>query len=862
MSGSIYQVGVHLSAHDGISGVLANISKSLLGLHGGVEHLNRGFASLQVGVLGAAAVAAGVKIGHVVENLVEHGFELKHWQAQLSAAGFTAQQVAGATARAWEVAGKNMNTTAAENLKNILELNKATGDLSESMKLLPTFAAAENVIASVKSTDIHSKLTSNSTQTLNFARGLEELGVTQMGKTPEEREANIKKYAAEYIKTMVSSKGLFDGNALYAMTNNSGGAAQNWDMRMATAVAPILGDIMKASKLGNADYMAIRSYQGGHITSEAAKALVENHLARLGGENDADADVYQDTKGYHLKANSHFAAGMETNLWDWSAKILERLKASGIDVTDQKKMNGIINEIGSNKSTSMMMRALMEPLTRLQIEKELKMRDQVGGNAAGALAGEDPWQKLDALHKKWTDFLTALGGPLVAPAIHALDVMTKGINQAAQYLVKNPQTAELISKTLVGLSVGLTALGSVLIGGAIVAAIGPAGWFVVGVTAVGVALNAVNPKAFGTWVDGFKQVMTGLWHMDWGEMKAGFAKEFTGMMQFLPGKVREGLDKLWTGIKNFDFGGMITGIRDTWVGAFKALPQGLQDACKTIVSEIGQWPGRLGAAIKDMGKSLVEKIGDELKSLASKIGGFFGGIFHTSFDGGGTGGGGFIKASYGDGRILPMGGRGDPNASGVTRAGGGDTMYDAIMRAEIPNSKHPYSETLGYGAYGNPGDLTKMTLAQVYAASEAIRRNPRNRTNAGPMGAFQILGSTMMAAARALGYDPKTTLFDASHQQQMARWIATHQGLGAWEGLKVHPREMAAARRANPNRMPGPPPRKHETIIHSPIHLDGKVVAQNTTRHQAREGMFPTAVGGIDGYGSFASPGTPLIDAA
>ena len=42
------------------------------------------------------------------------------------------------------------------------------------------------------------------------------------------------------------------------------------------------------------------------------------------------------------------------------------------------------------------------------------------------------------------------------------------------------------------------------------------------------------------------------------------------------------------------------------------------------------------------------------------------------------------------------------------------------------------------------------------------------------------------------------------------------------------------------------------------VHLDGKIVARNTTRHQVTQGRFPTAVGGIDAFGSFSSPSTPL----
>jgi hypothetical protein len=67
--GAVYNVSIRLAATGGLSGVLASIGKSILGLHGGVRELEHGFGRLKLGIYAAAAMAAGFKLGHLIEDL-------------------------------------------------------------------------------------------------------------------------------------------------------------------------------------------------------------------------------------------------------------------------------------------------------------------------------------------------------------------------------------------------------------------------------------------------------------------------------------------------------------------------------------------------------------------------------------------------------------------------------------------------------------------------------------------------------------------------------------------------------------------------------------------------------------------------
>jgi hypothetical protein len=58
------------------------------------------------------------------------------------------------------------------------------------------------------------------------------------------------------------------------------------------------------------------------------------------------------------------------------------------------------------------------------------------------------------------------------------------------------------------------------------------------------------------------------------------------------------------------------------------------------------------------------------------------------------------------------------------------------------------------------------------------------------------------------------------------------------------------------------PPSRGGAILHASLHLDGEKIGHAVTRAQVASAQFPNAIGGVDTYGSWTSPGTGLIDAA
>ena len=737
---------------------------------------------------GTVPLIAGLGLLDLMKHGVDHALDMEHWSASYKAAGFSDAQISAAKRAAWANAGSNPNASAVDSFKNILELNKATGNLDESMKLLPMFSMAETAMQSIKAEGLHSKFNSSG-QTLNFAKGLEELGVTQMG------EEKIKEYVRELTRTMVSSRGLFDGNALFNMTNNSGGMAASWDMRMATTVAPIIGDIMKHSKLGNADYMITKSYAGGHITSDAVQQLMKYGLT-------AQDDTFQDPKGnWHLKANSQFAKGITSNVWDWSGGVIGKLQAHGVDTSDDKQMDEVMNALGPNKSTTMLLRALLMPNYRGMIGKEMALRDKVPGDAAGVLQQNDPTLKIAALGNKLNDFFTALGSPLIDPAIAALTKLTSGLTSISQFMEAHPTITEA-GTTLTAIAGGLLTLAGAM-------------------------------KMFGFLGGG-------------GGAAAGVAGPGgPGIMSFaLPGFVYgEG--------KN-----LIDKLVPTSPDQDKVLNESPMDRLKSIFHR-SSFDGVIGGSMGDSETIYTGVLAALItygggNGSGSGGGGAFGGA------GGGVGavahairGGHAFKASLG--RALGGGG---------SYTGDGSWM-SAIIRAEGTGAHgNPYDTSLGYLTPSGKS-LSQMTMGEALAWGDHIRLATAigRRTNSSAKGAFQIVNTTQRLAMAALGYGPNTP-FDKPHQDAMANWIRQKQGFGAWEGFKTHPHELQNARKAL--TVPPLPTQSHggEQAM-GDVYLDGQKVGRHLARHMsaalARHHEHPRSSPYHDGTRGYSTPDQHMV---
>ncbi|MCD1645244.1 tape measure protein [Aurantimonas coralicida] len=224
-----------------------------------------------------------------------------------------------------------------------------------------------------------------------------------------------------------------------------------------------------------------------------------------------------------------------------------------------------------------------------------------------------------------------------------------------------------------------------------------------------------------------------------------------------------------------------------WFGISAKADDGTSEAVRTNTKATKD-------ALKPLEESL-KSIDESIKAGPGWLSGMLGpGQISSTLGGGGGNAGGYAGSpAHGAAGARSMGG------------GNGGSLLDLIAQAEGTAGSNGYNTVLGYGAYGSPdAPLTEMTLSEVYEHGLKMRRAQMARGKAwgstsSASGRYQIVGTTMKDAAKALGLNMDETKFDKSTQDAMAQWIAKKQGLGAWEGFKRYPDLRASAEAAMRN---------------------------------------------------------------
>jgi len=131
-----------------------------------------------------------------------------------------------------------------------------------------------------------------------------------------------------------------------------------------------------------------------------------------------------------------------------------------------------------------------------------------------------------------------------------------------------------------------------------------------------------------------------------------------------------------------------------------------------------------------------------------------------------------------------------PGLSETPRTGGMDPRIKAgIFKGE---SGGDYNTLFGFsnrkGGKWDNVRLTDMTVDQAIQFSDprgpyAQWVNGQIGRAATPMGAYQIVGTTLKAAKKALGLTGNERM-DVNTQDMLGKWILDNQGTGAWEGYR------------------------------------------------------------------------------
>jgi hypothetical protein len=588
---SIYRIGMEISMANNVSRVLGAIVAdmgSMLLLQG---KLTQGFATMNRAVMGIGAIIGGAVLAGGLSKLASHGDKLLDQQDKLVRAGMSLNDVLKLQAGFYEKISAAVPTgTAADYLKQFNDLRSVVGaDKAEAVT--PWSMKLEAIIA-------------NATGKSAEGEGFKLWRAMEMTGRSISDPAGTQKLADAFVKDIIGSGGKLDAQTYQTMARRGGVAWANASPEFLAGPMSVVAADLGGETAGTAMMSAYMFMTGANtLSKQQFEVMQKAHLI--------DPNKVTHDKGGRVNVapggiigSDEFAGQGKFDLYGWTKKYLEP-GLHAISGHDRAVFASLLAKVGRNRNVMRMLNMFSDTGFLEQIDKDLAQWKQAHSidQSYGDYITNNPMGVKQAYHSQMESMLQAIGAPMMQaalPVMRSITGMFEGIGRVAN---ANPEAIKAIGYALAGLSAGAITGGLMLIA----AAIGPAGWLVLGIPALAGALaaleqplkNLLKPLApyVGKLVD-----MTGtkysedLYHHDqvWSFVKRlrqrmGYA--FDQEMPKLPADVQPGI------------GAAIKGIAARLNAALSQLGASLGSALPGVVSVPGgtipriKWEGGAGGNV-------------------------------------------------------------------------------------------------------------------------------------------------------------------------------------------------------------------------------------------------------------------------
>lgn len=475
----IYKIGVAIMlTQNGVAPALSLISHQLLGVHRSVNQINAGFGRWRTALIGATGVMVGSTLLGGLAKIASYGEKFLDQQAKLKQLGLTNQQIAEATAKAWELTRTVPGTTVAGNLKTMGEMFNPVG-FEHSLAMSKKMAQLDQVLHLV---------TGKEGSAYTTVKAGELMGVFTDAKTKQFDASGFDRFMDVVGRSAIASHGQVTPAMWLAFAKQAGPGASNLSEDGMMAAMEIMQG-MGGFRAGTAMQALNRQFAGGVMAQRVAK-----ELERVGIAQPGDLEV---KKGGQVVAKNgamkDLAAGLMNNpITAIVDMVLPKLIAAGFDTNE--KLSGEIYRIAGTGPAQRLLYEIMRNSGQMGASIERSKLAMPLDQGLNALNTGSPIAAKGAVEAAFGNMMTALGSEALRAAIPFMMAATTFFNNVGKIAIAHPTAMKIIGE-------GLAAIGVVLVGAggvAILAAIGPVGWIALGIGALGVAI--VNFKSIWAWL--------------------------------------------------------------------------------------------------------------------------------------------------------------------------------------------------------------------------------------------------------------------------------------------------------------------------------------------------------------------------
>lgn len=524
---NVYEIFTKITMQNAVSGVMATIARDVLHLEGGIGRLSKAFGELgrtSVAMAGGLSAAGGLGIAYGLKSAVEHAKELGHQLVQVQRTGISAAEYAKAYDVIMKLPSAVPGTTSAGGAKVWAELFSVLG-ADETTKNLDRLSAFTMSLANTKGIGFNEA----AENLRDMVRSADLLRKFVDPKTHQVSHERLEHFLEIGARVITATRGVV-GPATWLALAQQGGPVLSTMSDEGLMTMGIVAQYMKGLRAGTALTSAFQQFGGGIMRQSSAEEAAALGLIGPGslGEGGGPSWARGAHGGGHWRPgrgagriifdektlDTPFARALQTDP-AIAAQILEQqLLAHGFD-TVEKQTKELFKVFG-RATTQRLFSDLLGNLPQL-LEERHRMLQAIGITAGNQLANtQDPEQAMRNLNAAYEDMIGKISLPGAIAAIPTMKTVGDFFLGMSNWAVK-PENAEILAN----IGIGLGYLSAFMISGgtaAILGALGPAGWLVGGLTALGIATY--------TYQDSIKNFLFG----ETGTLST-IQKAITGMFQ-------------------------------------------------------------------------------------------------------------------------------------------------------------------------------------------------------------------------------------------------------------------------------------------------------------------------------------------
>jgi Phage tail lysozyme len=478
-----YEAGIRLILSENVAAGLANIVAAVFRAEGSVKKLEAAFGSLNKTSLligGAMSTAFGVGVFAALSKVTDKAYEFEHALVQLQKLGpaaYDGATKAAITAAAFrtpgttfagaaDAYGKLYSLMGVEGAKQVLDpilkYIQVVGNTSGDYK-----GASEKVYDIVKTADQIGRLVDTTT-----------------GKVDPAKLARFLELSA---KIGAATHGKVDARQLYQMSQ-TGAPALSTLSDAGLETLGIAAQAVSGFRAGTSLMALFSQMEGGAMAQYKAKNL--QRLGLVGGFTVGKGGNLQWDQGEGKGLDSPFTRAIREDPLKAEAILKRALVSHGFD-TIEKQVPELFKILGRQTTIRLVHEMLRNSVQ--MIEERGRLQGGLGiFESLRVQEAQDPMQIMQDLSAAIGNLWTALGDPLIETKLGYMKDLSSLFDSISDWALKNPDDIRNIAQ-------GFGVLGTMLLGGgglAILAALGPAGWFVLGIGSLAAAFVAFhNPIA-------------------------------------------------------------------------------------------------------------------------------------------------------------------------------------------------------------------------------------------------------------------------------------------------------------------------------------------------------------------------------